>query len=79
MVRKGTKEDVRAVCTLEKTVFSDPWREDDVLRHVTEGHLVLYVYEENGHVLHRCEKEFFVGQTVSVELDFYGNILSVPE
>ncbi|MBQ9736032.1 MAG: ribosomal protein S18-alanine N-acetyltransferase [Clostridia bacterium] len=66
MVRKGTKEDVRAVCTLEKTVFSDPWREDDVLRHVTEGHLVLYVYEENGDIV-----GYLLGAVIPPEGELY--------
>lgn len=38
-------------------------------RGTLDGVAVEHVYEEDGHVLHRCEKEFFVGQTVSVELD----------
>lgn len=51
MVRKGTEKDVRAVCALEKTVFPDAWGEDGVLRHVTENHLSMLVFEENGEIL----------------------------
>ena len=38
-------------------------------RGTLDGVAVEYVFEEDGRVFHRCEKEFAVGQTVSVELD----------
>ena len=66
MVRKGTKEDVRAVCALEKEVFSDAWGEDAVLRHATEGHLTLFVYEEGDTVL-----GYLLGSLIPPEGELY--------
>ncbi len=47
-VRRGTPADVRAVCALERAVFSDPWGEAAVAAHTESAHLCLLVAEREG-------------------------------
>ena len=65
-VRNAAFTDVPAVLALEKTVFSDAWREEDLLSHLNSAHLRFLVSEEEGEI-----RGYLLGSLIPPEGEIY--------